>query len=89
MFVKSSMTVWVVLDVNERFLEIAKQAKLKFPSETGLSPVEEKFAQLIVGECLKKIADVPLWYDDYRDQILNAMRDSCIRSVKTHFGVEE
>ena len=37
--------------MNERFLEIAKQAKLKFPSETALSPVEEKFAELIVKEC--------------------------------------
>jgi len=37
--------------INERFLEIAKQARLKFPSETALSSAEEKFAELIVREC--------------------------------------
>lgn len=37
--------------MNERILEIAKQAGLKFPSEAALSPMEIKFAQLIVAEC--------------------------------------
>jgi hypothetical protein len=38
--------------MNERFLEIAKRAGLKFPSETALSPMEQKFAELIVRECI-------------------------------------
>ena len=37
--------------MNERILELAKQAGLKFPSEEALSPVEIKFAELIVKEC--------------------------------------
>lgn len=37
--------------MNEQILEIAKQAGLKFPSEVALSPMEIKFAQLIVAEC--------------------------------------
>ena len=40
--------------MNERILELAKQAGLKFPSETALSPVEIKFAELIVRECAKR-----------------------------------
>ena len=38
--------------MNERILELAKQAGLKFPSEDALSPVELKFAELIIQECL-------------------------------------
>lgn len=38
--------------MNERINELAKSAGLKFPSETALSPAEEKFAQLIVQECI-------------------------------------
>ena len=40
--------------MNERILELAKQAGLKFPSEEALSPVEIKFAELIVEECAKR-----------------------------------
>ena len=40
--------------MNERILELAKQAGLKFPSEEALSPVEIKFAELIVRECAKR-----------------------------------
>ena len=35
--------------MNERILELAKQAGLKFPSEEALSPVEIKFAELIIA----------------------------------------
>jgi hypothetical protein len=38
--------------MNQLFLEIAKQAGLKFPSETALSPMEEKFAELLIQECI-------------------------------------
>jgi hypothetical protein len=37
--------------MNEQFLELAKQAGLKFSSEDSLSPMEQKFAELIVREC--------------------------------------
>ena len=40
--------------MNERILQLAKQAGLKFPSEEALSPVEIKFAQLIVEECAQR-----------------------------------
>lgn len=37
--------------MNERILELAKQAGLKYSSETQLSPAEQKFAELIAQEC--------------------------------------
>lgn len=43
--------------MNKRILEIAKEAGLKFPSETALSPAEEKFAELIARECVKIVED--------------------------------
>lgn len=51
--------------MNQRILEIAKNAGLKFPSETALSPVEIKFAQLIVAECNEVLRLVP--YNSDRD----------------------
>lgn len=43
--------------MNERILELAKQAGLKFPSEEALSPVEIKFAELIVKDVFAKIKE--------------------------------
>ncbi len=43
--------------MNLRILELAQEAGLKWPSETALSPVEEKFAQLIVDECVNVVAN--------------------------------
>jgi hypothetical protein len=62
--------------MNEKFLELAKQAGLKFPSETALSPMEEKFAELIVRECANFVDE--------------SIGDGGIdgRSLKEHFGVE-
>jgi hypothetical protein len=37
--------------MNERILELAKQAGIKANSEQALSPQEQLFAELIVQEC--------------------------------------
>ena len=54
--------------MNERILEIAKQAGLKFPSETELSPQEKKFAELVIAAereaCAKVCDDWPVGRDD-------------------------
>ena len=49
---------------------------------------EVKFAELILAECIKVVDDTPLGYGDYRDQILESMRNRCSVSIKNHFGVE-
>ena len=38
--------------MNERILELAKKAGLKFSSETAMSPEELKFAELIIEDCI-------------------------------------
>ena len=83
--------------MNERILELAKQAGLKFPSEEALSPVEIKFAELIVGECvgvvnanMDDILDQPVF--NPTDELWNRARvEELVRvalHIKKHFGVE-
>lgn len=70
--------------MNERILEIAKQAGLKFPSEATLSPAEIKFFRLIVSECasIAKSADDDTWKrDDKGTEIA--------KNIQQHFGVSE
>ncbi len=50
---------------------------------------EEKFAELIVGECISVLQNVPNGYSDYRSQIEDADRRYCISHIKEHFGVED
>ena len=66
--------------MNERILELAKQAGLKFPSEEALSPVEIKFAQLIVEECANR-AEVYA----YMSPNFNALAEELRKMI----GVEE
>lgn len=74
--------------MNEQMIELAKQAGLKFPSETELSPAERKFAELIVRECATVVISVTPCFGDYRDQIEVNMRDHCAKKVMEHFGVK-
>ena len=48
----------------------------------------ERFARLIVRECIDTINNVPNGYSDYRNQIEDAMREACVDAVKQKFGVE-
>ena len=49
----------------------------------------EKFAQLIVRECVDIVSKVPNGYRDYRNQIEDAMRTDCLQAIQEHFGVKE
>lgn len=79
--------------MNERILEIAKQAGLKFPSETDLSPQEKKFAELIARRCMDiassealKIAEI----DDGRDTFAASIATAGKIGLEFDlFGVEE
>ena len=71
--------------MNERILQLAKQAGLKFPSETALSPVEIKFAQLIVRDCIEAIQNESMNSDDDWERGLRIAEGA----IQKHFGVEE
>ena len=72
--------------MNERILELAKHAGLKFPSETAMSPVELEFAQLIIWNATECVRDVlreensDLSYDA-ASQVQNRIRE--------YFGLNE
>ena len=70
--------------MNERILELAKQAGLKFPSETAMSPVELKFAELIVRECIQTIQNESMNSNDEWEYGLRIAQGA----IQTHFGVE-
>jgi hypothetical protein len=71
--------------MNERILELAKQAGLKFPSETAMSPVELEFAKLIVQECIQTIQNESMNSNDEWEYGLRIAQGA----IQTHFGVEE
>jgi hypothetical protein len=48
----------------------------------------QKFAELIVEECIGIVENLSPGYADYRNQIEDAFRRDCVEKVKEHFGVE-
>ena len=74
--------------MNERIKELLEQAGVKYtimPKDT----VYEKFAELIVEECMTTVLKESKWYWD-RDEFesSNAIQNAA-RRLKEHFGVEE
>jgi hypothetical protein len=49
----------------------------------------EKFAELIVRECIGVVENLSPGYKDYRDQIEDAFRRDCVAEMKHKFGIEE
>ena len=65
--------------MNQRIKELAEQAGFIPDNAPGMNPVLEKFAELIVRECLKVMDQqwiVP-------DEVYQAMQN-----IKKHFGIE-
>jgi len=75
--------------MNERFENLAEQAMVHIPGQTGLHTRTfslEKFAELIVKECMAQCAKVE------EDDELSGVSDGallCREEIKEHFGVEE
>ena len=86
-------------EMNKRIRELAEQALEEFKAENKYAtiivpnPLQEKFAELIVRECLGIVNKiVPPGYEDYpdyRDQIEQSFRRECATEIRKHFGVEE
>jgi hypothetical protein len=64
-------------------------ANIPFDQEEYDRRFQEKFAELIVRECVGIVEGIPPGYRDYRDQIEDAFRRDCMEEIKQHFGVEE
>ena len=73
--------------MNQRIRELAEQCETK---EIGYYFFDrEKFAELIVRECIASIENADNGFEDYRNQIEDGMRNHCIDLIKNKFGVEE
>jgi hypothetical protein len=87
-------------EMNERIKQLAEQAGMvrilnEHAHEYGNGTFEntpypelEKFAELIVRECVGILESLPPGYRDYRDQIEDAFRVACVVEIKHKFGVE-
>jgi len=73
--------------MNERIKELAEQAG--FVPEADWDGIlhfdKEKFAELIVRECVKVCAD----RGTHHDGLYSAWADDCSERIGKHFGVEE
>ena len=49
----------------------------------------ERFAKLIVRECVGVVENLSPGYNDYRNQIEDAFRGDCVGKIREHFGVKE
>jgi hypothetical protein len=49
----------------------------------------QKFAELIIKECIGVVENLSPGYKDYRDQIEDAFRRDCVEEIKHKFGVKE
>ena len=78
--------------MNERILELADKAGADIwddQASAGSHFNIEKFAELIVKECVSVVENLSPGYDDYRNQIEDAFRGDCVNQIKQHFGVGE
>lgn len=75
--------------MNELLIELARQAGLKFPSETSISPQEQKFAELIVKECLLAIDNTNTHHvhTTFDQGLVLSTIEKNKKAVKEHFGM--
>jgi hypothetical protein len=81
------------MKMNERIKQFAQQAGFKVDwQHADVQDIKmarfEKFAELIMAECIGIVENLSPGYKDYRDQIEDAFRRDCVIEIKKHFGVE-
>jgi hypothetical protein len=69
--------------VNERIKELALECYNPYSNFD-----HEKFAELIVQECVNIVEGLSPGYKDYRDQIEDAFRRDCVEEIKHQFGAK-
>ena len=78
--------------MNERIQQLAHEAGLPTYNPEGIPTKLEKFAELIVRECIKccdEIDDINKTYREVRLVDPEFGPKECIATIKAHFGVEE
>ena len=74
--------------MNERIRQLADEAEFSEKDLHIQGDNFQKFAELIVAECVGIVENLSPGYKDYRDQIEDAFRRDCVIEIKKRFGVE-
>lgn len=74
--------------MNERINGLWWKARIGYNNQSCDPEVLEKFAELIVQECVGVVENLSPGYTDYRNQIEDAFRGDCVGKIREHFGVE-
>ena len=78
--------------MNERIKQLAHEAGLPTYNPEGIPTKLEKFAELIVRECMREL-EISRKCDPYTGEMFNCEYNTCINEqttvLKEHFGVEE
>ena len=74
--------------MNERIKELVEKSYIYDRQNDSSFFNKEKFAELIVQECIGVVEGLSPGYKDYRDQIEDAFRRDCVTEIKHKFGVE-
>lgn len=69
--------------MNERILQLAEQAELSKGVWAVPDFILEKFAELIIKECLEQVRDEVQYGSDWK------LADAVTKRVMEHFGVEQ
>ena len=72
--------------MNEKIKQLAQQAGVIALSENGIAPPLEKFAELIVRECVGVVEGGRFLHDQAPTALF---AKECSSAIKRHFGVEE
>jgi hypothetical protein len=79
--------------MNERIQELVKQAivdvKDEFGHWIGSDFDKEKFAKLIVRECVNRVKSKADRWGTMTDEIINECVLDCAKDLREHFGVKE
>ena len=80
--------------MNERIRKLAEQASHQSPDGYPVTipyskDFAEKFAELIVRECVGAVESLSPGYSDYRNQIEDAFRRDCVEEIKYRFGLND
>ena len=84
---------------DEQIRQLAIEADIMAPTWNHVPLGYQKFAELIVAECISIVTklspDYPLRYKNnllievnHRDQIEEMFRGACVEEIKKHFGIE-
>jgi hypothetical protein len=78
--------------MNERIKELAHEAGLPTYNPEGIPTKLEKFAELIVRECIREL-EISRKCDPYTGDLFDCVYNTCIKEqsimLKEHFGVKE